>query len=147
MGMKPPKKTADMRAYHKEWYANRTEAQKARRRATRRKYYHANPEKTKERLAKILEWRNMNKDKVRRNNLKRYRLTPEARDFMFASQGYACAVCGAPESGSRHHIDHDHDTGVIRSILCHGCNVALGMAKDDPDRLRALAAYIEHHNQ
>jgi len=40
-------------------------------------------------------------------------------------------------------IDHCHTTGRIRGILCKACNTALGFAKESPDRLRSLAAYIE----
>ncbi len=42
------------------------------------------------------------------------------------------------------HIDHDHKTGEIRGVLCGGCNVALGSARDDPELLRNLAAYLEN---
>ena len=51
-----------------------------------------------------------------------------------------CAVCGSHEKVV---IDHDHETGRIRAALCHNCNLALGHVKDDPDRLRALAEYLE----
>jgi len=40
-------------------------------------------------------------------------------------------------------IDHDHKTGIIRGILCKDCNLILGWVKDDPDRLRAMVAYLE----
>lgn len=45
-------------------------------------------------------------------------------------------------STERLHIDHDHDTGVVRGILCGGCNVALGLLGEDVARIRALAEYI-----
>jgi hypothetical protein len=44
---------------------------------------------------------------------------------------------------SKRHIDHDHDTGKVRGVLCHHCNVALGMARSDPRVLRGLISYIE----
>ena len=43
------------------------------------------------------------------------------------------------------HIDHDHKTGKIRSILCNKCNVGLGMFNDDTAVLRRAAKYIEKH--
>lgn len=43
----------------------------------------------------------------------------------------------------RLHMDHDHSTGKFRALLCSGCNTALGMAKEDADRIRGLADYIE----
>lgn len=62
-----------------------------------------------------------------------------------------CDVCGRTSeevgakgpSGRRLHIDHDHVTGTVRGVLCKPCNSALGLAEDDPARLRALADYLE----
>lgn len=83
----------------------------------------------------------------RRSALKRnYGMTPEQWDGMFEAQGGVCASCGtAPKETAkrRFHVDHDHDTGAVRAILCHGCNVALGQLGEDPERIRALADYIE----
>jgi hypothetical protein len=39
-------------------------------------------------------------------------------------------------------IDHDHVTGDIRGLLCHACNVALGLLNDDPELLEAAAGYL-----
>lgn len=41
------------------------------------------------------------------------------------------------------HVDHDHNTGHIRGILCQACNVTLGKMNDSPELLRAAAAYLE----
>jgi hypothetical protein len=54
-----------------------------------------------------------------------------------------CEVCGRPPGKYALHFDHDHNTGRFRGWLCHGCNVALGMVNDDPERLRFLAQYLE----
>ncbi|MGV9891761.1 endonuclease VII domain-containing protein [Streptomyces sp. NPDC003395] len=62
------------------------------------------------------------------------------------SQGHRCAVCGE-ESERRLHVDHDHRTGAIRGLLCEWCNHAIGKAKDDPARLRAMAEYLERHER
>lgn len=76
----------------------------------------------------------------RREHLKRkYGITPEKFDEMSASQNGACAVCGSTE---RLVIDHDHETGAVRGLLCNSCNLALGLAGDSVDRLMALAAYL-----
>lgn len=63
-----------------------------------------------------------------------------------ANQGGRCAICGdAPDEGKRLHLDHDHATGAVRDLLCRWCNYALGNAKDEPARLRAMADYLERH--
>jgi hypothetical protein len=76
---------------------------------------------------------------------RKYGLTPESYDELFASQDYACVGCGTAESvGDRPwHIDHEHRTNIVRGILCKRCNLTLGHAKDNPATLRKLAAYLE----
>ena len=39
-------------------------------------------------------------------------------------------------------VDHDHDTGEVRGLLCHACNHALGLLKDDRRLVAKLLAYI-----
>lgn len=85
-----------------------------------------------------------------RNNLKKYGLTPETYKALREKQMGLCAACLAPtkERGSgrskdTEHIDHDHVTGEVRGLLCVRCNVALGMARDDPQVLRCLLNYLE----
>lgn len=51
-----------------------------------------------------------------------------------------CAVCG---SKKRLHIDHCHKSGITRGVLCSACNVSIGHAHDDPQRLRDLADWLE----
>ena len=63
---------------------------------------------------------------------------------MRTEQGDACAICGDVGPG---HLDHDHDTGAVRALLCHRCNLGLGHFRDDPDVLRAAAEYVERHRQ
>ena len=54
-----------------------------------------------------------------------------------------CEVCGSTE---KLHLDHDHTSGKVRGCLCQGCNLALGLMGDDPERLRKLADYMEEHH-
>lgn len=76
----------------------------------------------------------------------RYGMTAEEYRRRVDKQQGRCAVCGDPPGeGKRLHVDHDHESGAIRDLLCGPCNHALGHAKDDPARLRALAAYLEGH--
>lgn len=96
---------------------------------------------------KRLEWLRNNPDSrratQRKSQLKfKYGLTPEDVDAMYEAQGGRCAACG-DLFRKNPDIDHDHDTGAVRALLCMPCNRALGMCFDDPRRLRLLADYIE----
>ncbi len=81
----------------------------------------------------------------------RYGLTPECYDKMLKKQRGVCAICGkAPDpngvkAASRLHVDHDHATGAVRSLLCNRCNQGVGYFLDDPDLLRKAARYIQRH--
>lgn len=58
-----------------------------------------------------------------------------------ARQEGRCAICDrTPER--RLHIDHDHDTGELRGLLCHHCNTALGNFRDDPELLQRAIEYL-----
>lgn len=75
--------------------------------------------------------------------LTRHGLRPEDYDALFVKQKGLCAICGrSPEEGTFLHIDHDHETGRVRGLLCSPCNFGLGRFEDDPDRLRAAVRYL-----
>ncbi|MFI0981654.1 endonuclease domain-containing protein [Streptomyces sp. NPDC021093] len=77
----------------------------------------------------------------RADHLKRsYGLTEAERDEMIASQAGVCTIClKAPAV----HVDHCHETGRVRGVLCFNCNAAIGQLGDDPDTLRRAIAYLE----
>jgi len=77
------------------------------------------------------------------NRAYNYKLT---RGEVLALMARPCDVCGstaAIRGNGGLHVDHDHDTGKVRGVLCNGCNLALGYVKDDPKILRGLIAYLE----
>lgn len=88
------------------------------------------------------------KDKVggsRTYHLKRrYGITAEDADLMLERQGGLCAICRAAPAA---HVDHDHETGAVRALLCFNCNGGLGQFRDDPAVLRAAADYVEEHRR
>lgn len=62
---------------------------------------------------------------------------------MEADQGGCCKICGGPPNGKGlFHIDHDHQTGKIRGLLCATCNVGLGSFKDDKELLHKAITYL-----
>jgi hypothetical protein len=98
----------------------------------------------KARWAKDEEFRNKARRLTRDYQInKLYGLSRSEYDEMFLAQGGKCASCkDSLGSGHGTNVDHDHVTGQVRGLLCHGCNLALGHLKDDVERVRALAAYI-----
>ena len=73
---------------------------------------------------------------------RRYGITAGEADAMFAAQGGLCVIC---QEAPAEHVDHDHETGAVRALLCFNCNGGLGQFRDDPAVLRAAADYVEHH--
>lgn len=72
----------------------------------------------------------------------------------FQSQDGVCAICLEPETSTgmgktlrRLAVDHCHDTGRIRDLLCSRCNKTLGMAKDNTDLLQKMIAYLIKHKE
>ena len=59
---------------------------------------------------------------------------------MLHRQNGVCAVCGV---GGKLHVDHDHETGLVRGLLCGSCNRALGLLKDNVDSLKMAIDYLE----
>ena len=83
-------------------------------------------------------------DKIKhRARLRKYKITDEYFHGLLTSQGGVCAICGEPNPTC---IDHNHKTGEVRGLLCQDCNFAIGVMRDDPDRLRSAANYLEAHS-
>lgn len=81
-----------------------------------------------------------------RSRIKRtYGITTEQYDEMLINQNGLCAVCHELcRSGKRLAIDHDHNSGVVRGLLCSGCNLALGSLRENSTTARRLADYIDN---
>ena len=79
----------------------------------------------------------------------KYGMTSAEYDARLAEQGGACFLCGAPPTAKARgvagllSVDHDHETGAVRRLLCQHCNRGLGAFFDNPDLMRAAAAYVE----
>lgn len=84
---------------------------------------------------------------VKAGNLRPYGLTLDDWKEMVVAHDNRCAACGQEELGKNQHgrmalaIDHDHDTGAVRGLLCHRCNRALGLLADSALRLKQLMEY------
>lgn len=74
--------------------------------------------------------------------LLKYGLTPEAHGAMLQRQGGVCAICKRPPSDRGLFVDHDHDTGTVRGLLCPACNTALGLLGDNLAGLLSAVSYL-----
>lgn len=78
------------------------------------------------------------------HRFRQYGMTPDAYQVMFDQQGGLCAIC-AGDMGVGN-VDHDHSTGVVRELLCHPCNIALGMFRDNRSVVASALEYLKRHS-
>ena len=109
----------------------------------------------------VKEWQQANPERVnenhRRNNARPERkramrdayyrrtfgISADEFDVLLEAQGGCCAICrGRPERAASLHLDHCHDTGAIRGILCGRCNQGLGLFGDDVALLDSAVRYL-----
>ncbi|TAL42572.1 MAG: hypothetical protein EPN91_07960 [Salinibacterium sp.] len=90
-------------------------------------------------------------DRRRQRKLRVYGLTDAGYDQLLAAQGGVCAICRKAETARNRQgrirplaVDHDHDTGDVRGLLCANCNVGIGYFDDEPERLQAGATYLRN---
>lgn len=82
--------------------------------------------------------------RVRKAHLRyTYDISQEEFEKLLEKQRGVCASCGTDDWGPKGPIvDHSHETGHIRGILCFDCNLAAGYLRDEPDRCIRLARYL-----
>lgn len=127
-------------AKHKAYY----EANKSQLSASNRAWREKNRDRTRETNRR---WHEENREQHRRGSWAcklraEYGLTLEQHEAMIEAQGGRCAICLRKRKLC---VDHDHETGKVRALLCRPCNTMLGNAEDVPNRLRAAAKYLEKH--
>jgi len=73
-----------------------------------------------------------------------YGISIEQFDLMLDLQKGVCAICKQPESRSqRLSVDHDHETGEVRGLLCFACNAGIGFLQDSSDVLNKAKKYLK----
>ena len=76
----------------------------------------------------------------------KYGITRAEFEALVNKQNGRCAICEV-EKGSKLRVDHDHETGKIRALLCSNCNSGLGLLNDSPGLLQKAALYLESHSE
>lgn len=108
----------------------------------------------------VREWRKRNPEENKKNFKKYYYenhdlikmrqvvrlykdLTIEDYKNMFIIQNNKCAICNEE---AKLHVDHNHNTGKVRELLCGNCNKAIGLLKEDINIIENVKKYLEKHN-
>lgn len=93
-------------------------------------------------------WRKRNPHRIRDFHVSRYGIRLADYEALLEKQGGLCAICKQPERALRKGkpvnlcVDHDHDTGIVRGLLCRSCNSALGFIEDSAETAETMAAYL-----
>lgn len=105
--------------------------------------------------ARAMQWFRDHPERNRANKhrwgMSQYGITPEEYDALLAAQGGVCAICGGDEAAShgrtgtkfRLCVDHDHESGQVRGLLCQKCNRSIGLMSDNVELLRKAIDYLE----
>lgn len=109
--------------------------------AAKRRYNRLNREKinAEERARRARE------PNVFRATKPRFRYGIDYDDYrrLYEGQGGLCAVCRIRAAVD---VDHCHETGRVRGLVCRGCNVGMGQFRDDPNLIRVAADYLEGYD-
>lgn len=110
----------------------------------------ANPEKGRAGArARAVKRRAKNPEAVRNSQLKnKYGIALAQYNVLLDSQNAVCAICQEPcHTGRALAVDHCHETGRIRGLLCNRCNQAIGILQDSPHNCLAAAKYLQQTKQ
>lgn len=95
------------------------------------------------------DWARANKLTAFRKRLSMYNCSVYKYEHMLETQAYKCKICGlshnAVKTRGRLHVDHCHDTGLVRGLLCNKCNAILGYSRDRVDLLEKSIEYLKEN--
>lgn len=139
-----PKTKEQVKAYNKEYFSRpevieRAKERNSRYRARRAEYKTTEAGKAAEKRYRSTEPSIKYQHEYRIKKL--YGITEAEYQDMYQAQGGMCQICTNEVEG-RLHIDHNHDTGEVRGLLCGSCNRGIGLFSDQPELLRKAADYL-----
>lgn len=120
-------KSPKRKAYEKK-YA-KSAASKTSKQRYQKKYYKMHGRTLREQVRLYQLWTN-------------FKMTGDAYDNLLEKQYGCCALCYRTKTGRSLHVDHDHETGRIRGLLCAPHNRALGVLGDNETGVLCALAYI-----
>ena len=112
--------------------------------------WRAKPGSREKEIAAARRWQVNNPEQFKRNNLRSnlrrlYGLTLEAYTEMAKEQGGMCAICHKLPNRALD-VDHNHETGKVRQLLCSNCNTLIGLADENVETLQAVIDYLTQHS-
>lgn len=119
-------------------YRDRPEVQKATRKRAKN-WYKNNTERAR-------AYGKANAESPIKRMLRKYSISEYEYSLLLLAQDEKCAVCKSPNGnrkGGRLVVDHCHETGHVRGLLCHSCNRGIGMLRDSAEILKAALKYLE----
>lgn len=110
-----------------------------------RERYNADPEQKEKRRIREAKRKSLKPLAKKDAELKRlYGIDIENYLKILENQNGVCAICKKEcKTKSRLSVDHNHETGMVRGLLCNRCNRAIGMFEDNPEILRSAIRYLE----
>ena len=139
--------------YMQNYYENnkekweRTEEKNKRRNELRRKRYREDEEYRNKLRQKSKEYHKRKPEIKFKERMKKYNITPKDYENILRKQDGKCAICGSSESQKdgtkRFFVDHNHNTGKVRGLLCSKCNFGIGQFNDDVELLKNAIKYLK----
>ncbi len=143
--------------YPKEYFIKWRENNREKTRKSAEKYRSKHPERIlKYRIdnkaevnKRSIEYYRKNKDqqikkRMEKRIMEKYNLTIDQYNILYDSQNGKCAICEKADNKNLS-VDHNHQTGKVRSLLCARCNLALGNIREDLEVAKSLVKYIERY--
>ena len=123
---------------YNKWLMDHNPRFKTNNRKLKRQWYASNPQKEKDRIE---AWHSSHPGYLIK---KKYGLSIEQLNAIIQVQDDKCPICQTPlATVGQQCIDHDHVTGFNRGVLCHNCNIGLGMFRDSIDSLLRAVRYLQ----
>jgi hypothetical protein len=110
-------------------------------------------DKEKYRESRKITRKKYKKQDINRTLQREYGITLNDYNKILSEQSNVCAICGQPESRKnqfgviRLAVDHDHQTGKVRGLLCNRCNRAIGLFSDNFLIINEASNYLRKHNE
>lgn len=152
--MEARKKYLEEYSKRPEVIARRKEKDKKYRKSPKGKESTKKYEKSPKRMESVERYKKSHKglQNRRRGALSsKYKITEQRYFEILEKQIGLCAICGSDSPGRRGSknfaVDHDHTTKGVRGLLCHPCNVMLGLAKDNIEILETAIKYLKDHKE